>query len=70
MAGTLRLTGVGVTEKSGVGVPAGGRITPGGTNRIAAEKGPEAGASVPTFVARIVTVLAVCAVGGGGGGAV
>ena len=61
---------VGDTVNDAVGVSAGGRITPGGTNRIAAEKGPEDGASVPTAVARIVTVLAVCAVGGGGGGAV
>jgi hypothetical protein len=54
--------------KLAVGVPAGGRITPGGTDDVGG--GFAACALVPTAMARIVTVLDTWLAGSGGAAAV
>src|SRR5438477_7743242 len=69
--GTPAISVVGDVKNLAVGVLAGGRMTPSGTRRISAENALAACASVPTGIARTVTMLEVAPLEvGGAGGAV
>jgi hypothetical protein len=64
--GEFAFTVVGDSENAAVGVPAGGRMTPGGTSRTSVDCETAAWKFDPTGVTRIVTTVPAPAVAGGG----